>query len=160
MKTHAAPVSTVVLVISVVATLICLGAGAIVYMQADGDIRMRPLLALLPVLVLVVAAIFSVRGYVITADELLIRRLLWSTRLRRAELESATADREALRGSIRLFGNGGLYSFTGLFRSRALGRYHAYVTDPARTVILRFKNRTIVVSPENPEAFVRDITAR
>lgn len=160
MKTHAAPVSTVLRVVSLVATLICLGAGAMVYLQAEEGIRMRGLLALLPVLILVVAALFCVRGYVITADDLLIRRLLWNTRLRRADLESATADREALRGSIRLFGNGGLYSFTGLFRSRALGRYHAYVTDPARTVILRFKHRIIVVSPENPEAFVRDIMAR
>ena len=160
MKEYAAPMSRLLVITGTFATLVCLAAGVIVYMQSETEVPMRRLVALLPVLILVVAALFSVRGYLVTADELVIRRLLWTTRFRRADLESATADREALRGSIRLFGNGGLYSFTGLFRSRALGRYHAYVTDPTRTVILRFKQRTIVISPDNPDAFVRDILAR
>jgi hypothetical protein len=59
-----------------------------------------------------------------------------------------------------LFGNGGLFSFTGVFRSPKLGRYRAYVTDPARTVILRFAERIAVVSPEDPDAFVRDVSPR
>ncbi len=69
-----------------------------------------------------------------------------------------TLDPDALRGSIRLFGNGGMFSFTGLFRSPKLGRYRAYVTDPARTVTLRFADRVVVVSPSDPAAFVRDLT--
>jgi len=65
-----------------------------------------------------------------------------------------------LRGSIRLFGNGGFFSFTGVFQSRKLGRYRAFVTDPARCVILRFTGRVVVVSPADPEAFIRDVMNR
>ena len=63
-----------------------------------------------------------------------------------------------MRGSLRLFGNGGIFSITGLFRNRALGNYRAFVTDLKRTVVLRFPERIIVVSPECPEKFVAEIS--
>jgi hypothetical protein len=116
--------------------------------------------ALLPMLVVAISVLFMVRGYVVTADEILVQRPLWNTRFERARLQSAEIDPSALRSSIRIFGNGGLFSFTGLFRSPKLGRYRAYVTDPARTVILRFADRVVVVSPADPDAFVRDVSPR
>ncbi|HXZ86218.1 MAG TPA: PH domain-containing protein, partial [Myxococcota bacterium] len=64
------------------------------------------------------------------------------------------ADAQAMTGSMRLFGNGGLFSFTGLFQSRTLGRYRAFVTDPARAVVLRTARRVVIVSPAEPQAFV------
>lgn len=58
---------------------------------------------------------------------------------------------------LRLCGNGGLFSFSGWFRNRALGVYRAFVTDPHRTVVLRYPRRPIVLSPSSPEEFVHDI---
>ena len=55
--------------------------------------------------------------------------------------------------SFRTFGNGGLFAITGRYRKRALGAYHAYVTDSDRTVVLRFPSLTLVVSPDDPESF-------
>ncbi len=46
-----------------------------------------------------------------------------------------------MRGSLRLFGNGGMFSITGLYRNRALGNYRAFVTDLKKTVVLRFMKR-------------------
>ena len=57
--------------------------------------------------------------------------------------------------SFRTFGNGGLFAITGRYRNARLGAYHAYVTDSERTVVLRFPSLTLVVSPDNPEAFTR-----
>jgi len=110
-------------------------------------------------LLLPVAALFVVRSYAIEFDELLIRRLLWTTHLPLAKLQSAEAVPDAMRGSLRLFGNGGMFSITGLFRNRALGNYRAFVTDLKKTVVLRFPKRTVVVSPENPEQFVAEISS-
>ena len=62
-----------------------------------------------------------------------------------------------MRWSTRTFGNGGLFSFTGFFRNKALGAYRAFVTDPHQTVVLHFPTRTVVVSPSAPEQFVHDI---
>lgn len=116
------------------------------------------LMVLLPLLLLPGAALFIIRHYTIESEALAIQRLLWTTRLPLAGLQSAEVLPDAMRGSLRLFGNGGMFSITGRYRNRALGNYRAYVTDLTKTVVLRFSTRTIVVSPENPERFVAEIS--
>ncbi|HXV15088.1 MAG TPA: PH domain-containing protein [Candidatus Krumholzibacteria bacterium] len=163
MKSYSAPWGKLLIGLTAFSTLICVGVSVGVGLnvrsipETEGVVRAA---AALPMLVVVIAALFMVRGYVVTADEIVVQRPLWSSRFERARLQSAAIDPDALRGSIRLFGNGGLFSFTGWFRSPQLGRYRAYVTDPSRTVILRFADRIIVVSPSDPAAFVRDVTPR
>jgi len=110
-----------------------------------------------PLVVLFSAVPFTIRGYTIAADVLLVHRLFWTTRLPLAGLQSAEFEPEAMRRSIRLFGNAGLFSFTGFFRNKLLGAYRAFVTDQHRTVVMRFLKRTVVVSPAAPEEFVHDL---
>jgi hypothetical protein len=69
-------------------------------------------------------------------------------------LREASVDAEAMRRSLRICGNGGLFSFSGWYRSKRLGVFRAYVTDLNRTVVLTFPRRKIVLSPDQPEAFV------
>ena len=160
MKTYPAPWSKLLMGTTAMGTLVCVGAAVAVALNAKNEPGKEAIItaaAVLPVLVVVISALFTIRGYTITADEILVQRLLWSTRFERARLQSASVDPEALRGSIRLFGNGGLFSFSGWFRSPKLGRYRAFVTDPARTVILRFADRVVVMSPSDPDAFARDV---
>jgi len=86
-----------------------------------------------------------------------VHRLLWSTRLPRAGLESAQVEPGTMRGSLRTFGNGGAFSITGFYYNKRLGSYRAYVTDPRRLVVLRYANRRVVLSPATPEDFVYDL---
>jgi hypothetical protein len=116
-------------------------------------------LVALPLLILAGAALFVVRGYRLEPDALLIQRLLWTTRLPLARLQSAESWPHAMRGSLRLCGNGGLLSITGWYRSSALGNYRAFVTNLKDTVVLRFEKKTVVISPENPERFVAEISS-
>jgi hypothetical protein len=109
-------------------------------------------------LVAVGALLFVVTGYEIGPSELRIQRLLWSTRLRLDGLRRAWPDPAAMSCSIRIWGNGGLYSFTGLFRSKALGNFRAFVTDPKQAVVLSLPKRTVVVSPAEPWAFLQALT--
>ncbi|MFD2754127.1 PH domain-containing protein [Comamonas terrae] len=156
-KEHRAPWGRSLILISVLSSLLCLGISTGFALSRHSGLRW-PLL--LPLVVLAVCALFTVRGYVVTADALLVRRLLWTTRLPwagAAALQSVHAEPDAMRGSMRLWGNGGLYAFTGLFRSKKLGRYRAFVMDRHRTVVLRLAGRTIVVSPASPQDFVRDV---
>ena len=111
----------------------------------------------LPLAIILVSALFTIRGYTVTSDALLVRRLFWTTRLSLDGLESVQVEPEAMRGSMRTFGNGGLFSFTGFFRNNPLGAYRAFVTDPHQTVVLRFQKGAVVVSPAAPQEFVRDI---
>lgn len=103
---------------------------------------------------------FIIRGYTITGSSILIHRLWWNTILPLKDILSVEAEPLVMNGSFRTCGNGGLYSFTGWYWSRELGRFHAYVTDLNRTVVVRMSRRTVVLSPEDPEAFVRAITSR
>ena len=112
------------------------------------------LIAWVPPLVGLLALLFVVRGYELAPGELRVKRLLWSTCVPLAGLREVSADPEAMTGSLRLFGNGGLFSFTGLFQSRTLGRYRAFVTDPKCAVVLVLERRLVVISPEDPEGFV------
>lgn len=104
-------------------------------------------------------ALFTVRGYALEGNTLLVHRLFWSTRIPLGGLLSATYRRKALCGALRTFGNGGAFSFSGWYWSACLGHFHAYVTDSSNTVILRFPRRTLVVSPDRPQEFARDILA-
>lgn len=113
--------------------------------------------ALLPLVIVCGGALFTIRGYTVTSDAILVHRLFWTTRLALAGLQSAHFEPDVMGWSIRTFGNGGLFSFTGFFRNRRLGAYRAFITDPHRTVVLHFPTRTVVVSPDSPEEFVHDI---
>ena len=108
----------------------------------------------LPVVILAGAAPFMVRGYVLTADAIVVRRLGWENRLPLAGLTSVSGDAEAFARSIRLFGNGGLFSFSGHFWNRRLGLFRALATDPDRAVVLRYPKRTIVITPHDPQHFI------
>ncbi|WP_372807439.1 PH domain-containing protein [Pontiella sp.] len=103
---------------------------------------------------------FIVRGYAVENGRLLIRRVGWVKTFPLDELESVEIDPQAMHGSIRLFGNGGLFSFTGLYRNKRLGNYRSFVNDWKRSVVVRFANRTIVVSPDDPVAFKQALDAR
>jgi len=59
-----------------------------------------------------------------------------------------------MRGSLRLFGNGGLFAITGWFWNRKLGRYRAFATDPARAVVLRYATRRILLTPDDVQKFI------
>jgi len=101
---------------------------------------------------------FMIRGYAITPDAILIRRLFWTTHLKRAGLRSAEVVPRVMATGIRTCGNGGGFSFTGWYWSKTLGSYRAFVTDLNHTVVLRFDKRTVVVSPGDPDDFVAELS--
>ena len=104
--------------------------------------------------VLLGAALFTVRGYELTPSELLVQRLLWATRIPLQDLRAAWADPAAMKGSLRLFGNGGLFAINGVFSNGSLGRYRAFATAPKNSVVLKFTWRTVVVTPDDPQEFL------
>ena len=106
---------------------------------------------------LLAALPFMVRGYAVADRQLVIKRPGWKTVFPLEHLQSVEAVPNAMKGSIRLFGNGGLFSFTGLYRNKKLGSIRAFVNDLNRTVVLRFPERTIVVSPDDPDGFVEEV---
>lgn len=99
------------------------------------------------------SSLFVIRGYIITHETLFIQRFFWHSRVDLTGLTSCEIDPEAMSGSVR-FGNGGLFCIVGFFHNDRLGNYRAYATDPKLAVILRFPDKIVVVTPDNPEQFV------
>lgn len=113
--------------------------------------------ALLSPLVLLGCAFFMVRGYTLDAGRLIVQRLIWSNTLDLGELESVHHDPEATKRSRKIIGNDGLFAMHGTFRNKTLGRYKAFITDPKRAVVLKLRTRTVVVTPDDPERFIKEI---
>lgn len=154
--------STLLRIISVVASLICLGVAIHErHALAAGDVRhLQFWFGVLPLALLIGTALFTVRGYSLTPDAVLIHRLFWKTKLSRQGLESTEYQPGILSRSLRTFGNGGLFSFTGWYYTRSLGAYRAYATDIQRTVVLRLSGKTIVLTPDEPERFVSELMGK
>jgi hypothetical protein len=96
-------------------------------------------------------------GYRLEAGELVVLRSNRENRFTLAGLTSAAAEPKAMDWSIKVWGNDGLGAVTGRFRNRRLGSYEALVTDRDRAVVLRWPDRCLVVSPDRPDEFVREI---
>ena len=111
-------------------------------------------------LLIAATALFTVRGYRLEGRVLLVDRLLWSTRVPLEGLQRVEAAPDAMRRSIRLFGNGGLFAIAGWYRNRRLGSFRALATDPARSVVLHFPSRRIVVTPDDPQRFAQVVETR
>jgi hypothetical protein len=155
-RRFAAPWCTRLTTVSVFAGVALLATAILVWAQAPSkDWLLRGLVSATCVGTLGGCAVFTVRGYRLEGRCLYVQRLLWDTRVSLDGLRETAADARAMRGSLRLFGNGGLFAIAGWFRSRRLGSYRAFATDPARAVVLTFPKRKIVVTPGDPEAFIR-----
>ncbi len=155
-----APWGRLLIGITALLTLILLGVPIIALRNSSqqGVVSLL-VVAGIPWGLLIGAALFTVRGYVVSGQTLLVRRLLWSDTMDLSGLISVEWTPHAMAGSIRTFGNGGFFSFSGRFRNKLLGSFRAFVTDRTRTVVLRFPKQTVVVSPDNPQAFVERIRA-
>ncbi len=151
--------STLLRIISAAASLLCVGVAVQdSHALSSGDFRSLDFwFGLLPLALLIGAALCTVRGYSITPDAILIHRLCWKTKLSRQGLESAEYQPSILRRSIRTFGNGGLFSFTGWYYNRDLAAYRAYATDIHHTVVLRLRRKIVVLTPDEPESFVSEL---
>jgi hypothetical protein len=115
------------------------------------------LVAVLPMLILTGSLLFVVNGYELDARELRVQRLLWQTRIPLAHLQDVSPQPTLHKGSLRIFGNGGMFSFTGWFYRRDVGRYRALITDWKQAVVLHTDTLRLVISPADPAAFVRTV---
>lgn len=100
-------------------------------------------------------AAFGVFGYSIQDRKIKVLRLGWSKDISISDIQSVNFVPNAMMGSIRTFGNGGVFGYIGHFRNGILGNYQAYVTHRRKTVVIRTtENKHIVISPDDPEQFV------
>lgn len=149
----AAPWSTTLKVVSALTTVLIVGIAIALPLISRAPAAW--LLAIGLLLLAITPLPFVVIRYDIQDHTLRIRRLLWHTVINLHELQSVDADPKLISGSLRIFGNGGMFSFTGWYSNKRLGRYRAFVTDWQHATLLEWPTRKIVLSPANPASFMQ-----
>jgi hypothetical protein len=142
-------------VATIVSTLVLIVIAASGFLAAK-SFRLDWTVALLciPLAILFAAIRCMILGYRLTEKDIQVKRLGWVTTLPLESLKSVEGNVEAMTGSLRLFGNGGLFSISGFFWNRQLKLYRAYATDPSRAVVLRYPKRIVVITPHDPQHFI------
>lgn len=148
-KEFGAPWSTKLKVMTAAVLALCL---FVAYKEPAGG-------ALFLAALILFAAFFAIRGYRVADGYLSVLQLVRSVRFDLAGLSSAEVRIRATAGSVRTMGIGGLFSFAGYFYSSSLGSYRAYATNELNTVVLVLNGKTIVVTPDDPVAFVDAVEA-
>ncbi len=110
MNTYCAPWSKLLITITSAVSLLCLGMATGFMISQPG---LLPWGAVIPLVIVTGGALFTIRGYTLTPDALLVHRLFWNTRIPLQDLQNTQVNSHAMDGSIRTFGNGGLFSFSG-----------------------------------------------
>jgi hypothetical protein len=150
-----APWSRRLRLVSAVAVAVALSVALMGLGLGDRQSLVRWLLLAVPLGLVLAALPFMVRGYVLTESHIEVRRLGWNTALPLAGLAEVKGEPDGLRGSVRLFGNGGLFAISGWFWNRRIGRFRAYATDPGRLVLLRYRDGAkVVVTPHDVQHFI------
>jgi hypothetical protein len=108
------------------------------------------------IIMLVVTYGFSPKGYVLSDGVLTVLRPFKVKNFPLSDIQSVTAvEKKNLKGSIRTFGVGGLFGYYGLFRNSTYGNMTWYATRRDRFVVIERSNgKTIVITPDDPAAFV------
>lgn len=115
------------------------------------------LLAAIPVGLAVLFLCRAIRGFVVTRDAIFVRRLMWSSCEPLDGLVSAQIDETAMDGVKPLRTLAGGFGTGGWFWSARFGRFRGYLTNARRLVVLKFDRGTVMLSPDDPDAFVRHI---
>ena len=109
--------------------------------------------AVLPLVAIAIAVPFILTGYSLTPSALSVERLFSRLELPLDGVTAAWPAPTALHSAKRVFGIAGLFSYSCLCKSEALGQFHFYGTAPSRAIVLFRANRSIVVTPRSPDDF-------
>jgi hypothetical protein len=143
-------------VISVISTIVIFALPLTLFRQMDG--RVQSILTAFFLTLWTVSLLLTVRGYRVEKRSLYVRRLAWETKVDLSDfVEAQVLPPGTMGAQVRLFGNGGLFSFSGWYWSKYLGRYRMWVTDPRNQLVLKCRSRKLVVSPDSPEEFIRAV---
>lgn len=159
--TFSAPWSLTLKLVTVLTATLLIGIGLIHIFSGPYIKTLRILwflsMVIQPFSILIIASFFMIRGYVITQNTLLIKRLFWNTKLDLTNLVSAETCPQLIKKTIRTCANGGFFCFAGTFWNKNIGSFRAFATNPRLSVILKFPNHTVVVTPNKPEEFTEKL---
>jgi hypothetical protein len=101
--------------------------------------------------IIIVCWLYAPQSYTVDGIDLTINRLVSKVKIQLADITQARllADGE-MRGSIRTFGNGGLFGYYGKYYNSKIGQMTLYTTQiKNRILILTAEGKKIIISPDD-----------
>jgi hypothetical protein len=93
----------------------------------------------------------------VTNSEVIIKKRLGSIKVPISNILDIR-EKKHLFTDIRIFGISGLFGHIGLFWNKRIGKFTVYATNGNSLVEIRTKEQTYVISCDNREAFILDIS--
>ncbi len=109
--------------------------------------------------ILVGTYLYSPRAYRIEKSAVVIERPIGDVSIPFTSVRSVTPMDECLGGSWKTLGNSGLFGIYGRFYNKTLGHFRMYAQRTGAAVLLRTDREPIVVTPDDRERFIRELTA-
>jgi hypothetical protein len=119
------------------------------------------MIVLLPVFTMILVVLFtwlfSPQGYEITNDHIEIIRKVNSFRIARNEILSIEKlSNDDMGRAWRMMGNGGMFGYTGWFRSGSQGTMRWFVTQRKNYVAIVLNNhKKYILSPDDADGFIQ-----
>ncbi len=112
-------------------------------------------------LIYFIAFAFRPINYKLSADQLIIHRLLSDIKIDRDQIKSVEyLDKEKMGWAFRTFGVGGLFGYFGKFANTKIGSMTWYATRRNKTVLVRtMSNKKIILTPDEPQEFVANFNS-
>ncbi|MGO9261794.1 MAG: PH domain-containing protein [Bryobacteraceae bacterium] len=111
-------------------------------------------------LIVALSYAWSPRGYTISERSIFVKRFIGNARIPLDGIrEARAATAEDFRGSIRLFGDGGLFGYYGVFRTSKLGKSNWYLTNRSHAVVVITGAKTALFSPDDTDGFLAAMRA-
>lgn len=110
----------------------------------------------IPIIAFIVVYLLRPNDYSVSADKLLIHRIINNVEIDRNTIQSVQEiDESQVANSLRTFGVGGFFGSFGKFWNSKLGNMTWFVTRKNNFVLVETKDqKKIILTPDKPEEFV------
>ncbi len=127
--------------------------------QVDSPPELAAVVIGISVVILAISYLLAPRGYAVEGGNIEIRRSLFPVTIAGSEIECVKPlSKPDMGATMRVFGNGGLFGFYGVFYSRKLGRHKWYASRTNHLVGIETRGGGwVVISPDDPAKFVEAV---
>lgn len=104
--------------------------------------------------------LYSPKAYEVTQDYVMVHRRAGDFYIKRSDIKQMhKIDRTDLGRTWRMWGNYGLWGYTGWYSTQKYGTTRWFVTNKDKLVFIRLENgKKYLLSPDNPEGFIQAST--
>lgn len=144
----------------VISTLTCLLLISIIlkFWFDDMGLIINMILMVLFAFILLLSYAWSPKQFETDDSKITIRKM-WNSIVipRETIIESRLIEGDDISGSVRLMGSGGLFGYYGKFSNSKLKNYNLQAGNRVNLVLIKTNDKTYVLTPDNREAFLKDV---